>query len=147
MVALAAVAVLALLLLSPLAFWAYNAISVREGPYVNANRALLAGVSPVPGSRQLRIDSSPILRGRRGALRPQARLHDQRRIHGATIHEPDRGGPSLRPVAPGLESNSGMDSMLAARLGQTVPEHPARRLDEGRGLIEPELGRLRHSGE
>ena len=59
MVALAAVAVLALLLLSPLAFWAYNAISVREGPYVNANRALLAGVSPFPGSRQLRIDSSP----------------------------------------------------------------------------------------
>jgi hypothetical protein len=32
---------------------------VREGPYVDANRHLLAEISPFPGAQQVRIDSSP----------------------------------------------------------------------------------------
>jgi hypothetical protein len=51
--------VFALFVLGPVGFWAYNALAVREGSYVNKNRALLARLQPFPGVRQLRIDSSP----------------------------------------------------------------------------------------
>jgi hypothetical protein len=55
----AAAAALVLFVLAPLGGWAYSALRVREGPYGNANRELLAKFSPFPGARQLRIDSSP----------------------------------------------------------------------------------------
>ena len=55
----AAVGVLALFVLIPVGFWAYNEVAVREGPYVERTEALLAGLPPPAGARRLRIDSSP----------------------------------------------------------------------------------------